>query len=525
MWFSLISCVNTADPKVKTHEDTGISCTSAEEVVPQFGNIGQGVSPNESIIAEHIASHLLADPNVAFVYWRNDTDTRYTVHFHDSSALLEWDGSTFRWSPLPNLDTNPLAHSSLQSELDAGENPNGASQSGYEPNDERLSFIPLETAVWPYLEERLAQIFEHPNSPDMAFALAPYSRGGVGSHGGMSLAQSRAPLLMSGPGLIPGPQDNALRHIDIAPTIAHLLGVEPVEGKQLLGQDGTVRQELLQPCAFGSAKYAILITLDGLSHTELRHALDEGNVPQIARIENGQSVWLNGGSIVGWPSFSFPGHISLHMGSYQGHHGILSNTFWDRAQWQIAPQYSLSTLLADPEAAQNTQSLYLSPENESIFEAVTRQFPDAHTASINELAFRGATYSRLADQLPQQPPPPDTLEYQLADASAILQFQNMVDSIGLPKFLTLSLYLTDAAGQNHGPHGDEMREALRTTDAQLKSIFDAYENAGIWNETLFVVTADHGMELQDPTRTAVQTDLNVLNLPIIQVGQMIYFNP
>ena len=101
----------------------------------------------------------------------------------------------------------------------------------------------------------------------------------------------------------------------------------------------------------------------------------------------------------------------------------------------------------------------------------------------------------------------------------------MVDSIGLPKFLTLSLYLTDAAGQNHGPHGDEMREALRTTDAQLKTIFDAYENAGIWNETLFVVTADHGMELQDPTRTAVQTDLNVLNLPIIQVGQMIYFNP
>ena len=38
------------------------------------------------------------------------------------------------------------------------------------------------------------------------------------------------------------------------------------------------------------------------------------------------------------------------MGAYPGHHGILSNTFWDRERWLIAPQHALSTLLADPQA-------------------------------------------------------------------------------------------------------------------------------------------------------------------------------
>ena len=71
-----------------------------------------------------------------------------------------------------------------------------------------FSFVPLEPAVWPHLEERVAQIFEDPNSPDMAHALVTYSRGGVGSHGGMSLAQSRA----SSPVEWARPQPGPARH-------------------------------------------------------------------------------------------------------------------------------------------------------------------------------------------------------------------------------------------------------------------------------------------------------------------------
>ena len=40
----------------------------------------------------------------------------------------------------------------------------------------------------------------------------------------------------------------------------------------------------------------------------------------------------------------------------------------------------------------------------------------------------------------------------------------------------------------------------------------------------FVVTADHGMGAQDPTRTVAHTNLSALGLPITQVGQMIDFS-
>ena len=89
------------------------------------------------------------------------------------------------------------------------------------------------------------------------------------------------------------------------------------------------------------------------------------------------------------------------------------------------------------------------------------------------LPFGVPTYSRLAINSASAPPPPDTLEYELADASAILQFQNMIDAIGQPKFLSISLYLTDAAGQNRGPHGDGLRECINHRLSKLSRIFDS----------------------------------------------------
>ena len=128
-----------------------------------------------------------------------------------------------------------------------------------------------------------------------------------------------------------------------------------------MGQDGNGSQwPAPKPVRFWLNDHAVLITLDGLSHTELRHALDEGWLPQLSRLDTEQSTWVKGGSIVGWPSFSFPGHILIHMGAYQGHHGILSNTFWDREQMLIALNMPSAPCSADPQAAQATQDQYLS---------------------------------------------------------------------------------------------------------------------------------------------------------------------
>ena len=47
----------------------------------------------------------------------------------------------------------------------------------------------------------------------------------------------------------------------------------------------------------------------------------------------------------------------------------------------------------------------------------------------------------------------------------------MHEEIGIPKYLALSFYLTDAAGQYYGPHSDEMRDKLMETDRRLGEVF------------------------------------------------------
>jgi phosphonoacetate hydrolase len=521
--FTLSCGHNKQDSERGNFDETASDCQQIPHHDTEFHFTGQGISLSEQTEAELISESLLSTEEIAFVFWREEESSRFHVRLPDAAYTLIYEDSSYYWAPESALLSNTLQHSTINDELEAGTNPNSVEIAGYLPNDERISFIPLDSTIWPNIEERIAQLFESDNSPDMAYAIAPYARGGVGSHGGLSLAQSRAPMLLRGPGVLPGHHNISIRHIDIAPTVAALLGVEPIDSEHLQGQDGHVIQSILEDCAAGAAEYAVVIVLDGLSHTELQYGLDNGQLPQLSRIADDQSAWINGGSIVGWPSFSFPGHVSIHTGAYQGTHGIISNSFWDREKESYAPQYSLSTLLADPQAAQHTQNDYLSNDNETIFEAIHRQYPNAETASINELAFRGASYCRLNDLAPESPiPPPDTLEYDLADSTAILQFNNMIEDIGIPKYLALSLYLTDAVGQNNGPHGDELRESLLATDARLKMIFDAYENEEILSKTLFIITADHGMELQDPSRTFSFNSTNDIEVDLIHISQMIY---
>ena len=77
----------------------------------------------------------------------------------------------------------------------------------------------------------------------------------------------------------------------------------------------------------------------------------------------------------------------------------------------------------------------------------------------------------------------------------------------MPDLMALSLYLTDGAGQNEGPHGDLARAAIAETDARVGRVLDLYEDAGVLDQTIIVLTADHGMALMDNGRTASWADI------------------
>jgi hypothetical protein len=66
-----------------------------------------------------------------------------------------------------------------------------------------------------------------------------------------------------------------------------------------------------------------------------------------------------------------------------------------------------------------------------------------------------------------------------------------------PDFVYHELVLTDGAGHDYGPHADGLRDALAESDTRIGRVLALLDQLRLFDETLFVVTADHGMAPQD----------------------------
>ena len=71
------------------------------------------------------------------------------------------------------------------------------------------------------------------------------------------------------------------------------------------------------------------------------------------------------------------------------------------------------------------------------------------------------------------------------------------DDLAKPLFVFHELALTDGASHDYGPHGDGLKSALDETDRRVGRVLDLLEAHGLYDETLFIVTADHGMAPQN----------------------------
>ncbi len=69
----------------------------------------------------------------------------------------------------------------------------------------------------------------------------------------------------------------------------------------------------------------------------------------------------------------------------------------------------------------------------------------------------------------------------------------------LPTFTWVNFTLTDAAFHEGGPHSEMAAASVRDTDARLGRILESVERSGAWDDTAFVLVADHGMGETDPT--------------------------
>lgn len=389
---------------------------------------------------------------------------------------------------------------------------------------ERANLQPRRTDnAYPYAYEQTVQVFDHPGAPDLCVIhTAAHNwadRGGhLGEHGSLDVVQARAPFILAGAGVRPlGMLDRACRLVDVAPTVAALLGVAPVDDdtQTLAVQDGEVLDELLEG---ERPAHVVGFLFDGCNPNVLYDAAARGDAPNVARLMS-LGVTFGHGAMASLPTVTLANHTSALTGAHPGHHGILHNAWYDRATSQ--------QIITNSPATWANAAAYLAPGVETLHHAVHRTWPDACTASINEPCDAGADFStfgllRAGTQI-ERPPAPDELpnaterfvrpvkEYRWSsrvDHTSVTQFRGVWGDEPYhgvdwprPRFTWVNFSLTDAAFHEGGPHSEIALASIHDTDARLGEILDTVESSGALDRTAFFLVADHGMEETDPAVT------------------------
>ncbi|MBI2913931.1 MAG: alkaline phosphatase family protein [Chloroflexi bacterium] len=484
-----------------------------------------------------IAYRQARDEDGAYEVWSKRGMVRFVRLYADGGGygyrVIEQIGEN------PIEDQDPTGLATLAEELEAG------AKSGFSGTDPAKAFVAPEQLSYPRAYERIAQLFDSPNAPDIAISPKSYAFGRQpGQHGALDVVQSRAPLVLSGPGVKRGVSDAVCAQVDVAPTLALLLGLPLIDGRDSSGrtsgqrgvppdvylkrQDGRVIEDVLDRDESGNLRSrperVYVMLLDGLSNTELLERLehDRESIPNLARlVENG--AMLRYGMMVTFPTITWPSHNSLGTGAWCGHHDVVNPAYYLREKREtIAPQ-----------AVQFDTAKYLSDGVETLFEAVHRVRGrwDGHrgaiTASINEPCVRGAAHATLERRMLgdmeefrhvtkahvedksakwKEDGQDGVDRYSFIDTQGLAQALMLFGDEGRPAplFTYHEFALTDAVGHDYGPHHEAMGLALAETDKRIGKILSLLERRGLLESTLFVVTADHGMAPIDTELAANQ---------------------
>lgn len=368
---------------------------------------------------------------------------------------------------------------------------------------------PFSDDSYPFAAIRLHSLFADPRAPDLAVVHTgahcwPERGGHLGEHGSLNALQSRAPLLLSGAGVTRrGVLERVVRTVDVGATLVHLAGGSCDE------MDGTP-VDLVEP----AAKHVVGLLWDGAPAGELLTLAAAGELPHLGRLLD-RGCALRGGAIAEFPSVTLVNHTCALTGVGPGRHGIVHNAFYDRISGaQIVPNSGASWHRAMD---------WLRPGVRTVFERLPA---GVRSACVNDPVDKGATYSTFAlireagiggtgtlarllpaaldDAVASQQHVSASEDYAWAtqvDASGLEQVLGLWREPEPPRLTWWNTTLTDSGHHAGGPGSAIARASLRDADQRLGIWLDLVEERGLADDTVVLLTADHGMQGAEPDCT------------------------
>lgn len=228
--------------------------------------------------------------------------------------------------------------------------------------------------------------------------------------------------------------------------------------------------------AAGRDTYTVIISLDGLRWDYL----DTYDVPfmqQLAR-EGVKAVMQPS-----FPSKTFPNHYTLATGLTPDHHGIITNTFWDR---EHGVEFSLGN--------KDTRSKGYYYGGDPVW--LTAKHQGVKTATVfwvgSDVAIQGEHPTYWLDYQTQQ------IGYE-ERVDEILRLLRLPEK-DRPHLVMAYFEEPDRSGHNYGPMNRLTRRAIEDMDLLLSKMWARIQLLPIASQVNLIITGDHGMTSVDPKR-------------------------
>ncbi len=264
----------------------------------------------------------------------------------------------------------------------------------------------------------------------------------------------------------------------------------------------------------------IAVLFDGTNSNVLYDMCARGEAPNVARMIEMGTAFGHGAMAVAAHGHAREPHVDHHRPRTPATTAYSTNV--------VRPcRRSGEQVITNSQATWHWSLNHLKPGIESIhgcWSAAHLAWDDGFTASVNEPCDKGADFSTFdffrRGEVPPIPKDPFGLPHtteRFVRPSKDYSWSSVVDHMGIdqalgiiagnyrdvsypiPRFLWCNFTLTDSAMHEGGPHSEMAASSVRDSDGRVGAILDAVEQRGVFDDTAFVLMADHGMEETDPT--------------------------
>lgn len=237
------------------------------------------------------------------------------------------------------------------------------------------------------------------------------------------------------------------------------------------------------------AKHVVLVTVDGFRPD---FYLDSSWQAVHIRQLMAEGTYAKGVNSV-FPSMTYPSHTTIVTGVQPARHGIYYNNmyepngptgkmYWNDSSikvptiWGIAQAKGMKVAALFWPVSADAPVMYDIPDIGSMGEVVREKYskPAGFVDELRKNVFDGAS----------------TIDYgHDVNVGKIAAYVIKKDQ---PNLMTIHLFSVDHNEHLQGRDGDQVRAAVRGADSAVGIIMDALKAAGIWQETVLIVTGDHG---------------------------------